>query len=1030
MISQALLSAVERDLAAARQLVYFHADLYADEEEADKNGDPVARFRHPPASLNGLHGGPTTVTNAGCSRAVLSNPVPRPRQGTCAVLMELSRPLTWLSQRGRHRGRGAGVGAAARTGTATTTTPSATSSHVNHVSARGGPGMGEVGGRSGPTVNNSSSTSASVAATESNNPHMRSGNLVSGTGALSAVHENSYAPTSNAGVAASSLSGAAEVPLLVATVALEVVFPARYPSEPCQWQLFEEASFGDVGDHSTSSWAVTADHHRGSTTGGSSGATSKSHHLRGSMASPVGCRSSSTAWNAGGVAEDGACGASGRGDTSSPSSNHGKVGGTDTEASTLTALVVSDVGRRMLRWITEARAGMGNSFAPFSPSLATMMAGNATANAWGGQGHQYSSSTSKGYPFLLDFAVLLRIWCAMELDVHHLILPSRTAMAYGGGGARVPRAMASMHLSGGAGATATAPGASTPAALLLPSAAAGSLSVLTAAAASSPTVCTNVAATGASTAVGGGAVYGGATSSTASVPAPAQGATSTGGGGAAATGGGVSSGIVASGAVAGVAALYPFRHRPAKCFMAVLLPLGDVAIFGTPMPARRASNRVSSTTADSSSNGPGATTPRPLSRRLPSCLRHIYERQQSASWHEKRHAGTVVSCTSQFELGKVLPSYVLPAHVLGTAYKCEWDNVRLFSGKTVDATLHANAKLAKALRLPDVCDLLQVLRRLAKNVGTPSTGMLYVSEVLWPALMETVRVLRDERLPLWAGMAVCSLLLPSVLQQVDSGRQVEPGGSGGSGRGHIPVSILRAYTTESTVGGKPPVQLHRRHLAELIEVVSFTEQTLAVAREHTLLCEVRLVRFSLQRALLLLQRDGACGHYRTGAPADWMATRAQTYLGHGDSSNSPSDCAAAALIPLAPLMGSSAEMCRRVHAPISICAVCGLSLLCSTVTHPDTSGSGSAAPLTEMRCRSRTAASATSDSDTLHRAKDGEKGGSEAVRAALRTWRAEGCLIVQCARCGHGGHVEHISSWWNDPTVRCCPKGCDCRCVY
>ncbi|TPP48854.1 hypothetical protein CGC20_26365 [Leishmania donovani] len=965
MLSQALLCAVERDLAVARQLAHFHVDLYASEGDSDESGDFIGPFRHYPQLSSDLRSSQGTLTRGVHAYAVLSNPVQRPRQGTCAVLMELSRPLEWLSQHGRHRGPGAGVGAAARAGTAATTS-SATSRHVNHASAEGRLGVGGVSNQRVPTANSSR------------------GKLASGPGALSGAHVASLASHSNAGMDAASPSGASGLPLLIATAALEVVFPARYPSEPCQWQLFEEVSFGGVGDHSTSSWAVTAGHHRGSTTGGSSSGRSQPHQLHGSTSRS---RTSSPVWYTRSGAGDGACGTAGPPDSSFPFSDHGRADGTasrvaDTATPTLTAFVVSDVGRRLLRWIAEARAGTGDSFILSSPSLVSMMASNATANVRGGQEHQYGSGINKTYPFLLDFAMLLRYWSAVELDVHHLILPSRIAMAYGA-------PVAGGSLPGSAAAAA----------------AASSKMVGTSVAASSPSAQSTAASTSASAAIGGGALYGGATSSTASVPAPAPGA-------AAATGGGVSSGVVATGAGAGVSVLYPSRRRPAKSFMAVLLPQGDVAVLGTPMPARRARHGVSTTTAGSNGDGSGATALRPPFRRLPLCLRHIYAGPQDADGTEKMRAGTVVSCTSQFELGKALPSYVLPAHVLGTMYKCGWDSVRLFSGKTANATLHANAKLAKALRLPDVSDLLQVLRRLAKNVGTPSTGVLYVGVVLWPALMETVRALRDRRLPFWAGLAVCSLLLPGVLQQVDSGRQAEPGSGGRSGRGRVPVSILPADSDQPAVGGNPPSQLRRRHLAELIEVVSFTERVLAVAQEHTLLCEVRLVRFSLQRLLPLLQRGEVCGHHRASAADDRIATAAHTCLIHSDPSKCTAACAPAGLLPLAPLVASSAEMCRRVHAPISVCAVCGLSLLRNT-----------------------------RDSDTLRRKKDRDDGrpvdgtassksGPEATRATPRTLREEGCLVVQCARCGHGGHVEHISSWWNDPTVRCCPKGCDCRCVY
>ncbi|KAG5477057.1 hypothetical protein LSCM1_05397 [Leishmania martiniquensis] len=1017
MLSQALLSAVERDLAVARQLAYFHVDLCAG-EGAGVKGASAGPFRHHAASPAELRGCQAAGTNAVRTRVVLSNPVQRPRQGTCAVLIELSRPLNWLSLRRRHRCPSAspGISAAARAGV-TATMCSAASSHIHHASAAGGLGAVGVGAHSSPAAGISSGASASAVAGGGRAP-ASSSNLFSGTGASLAAHVVNSASPKNAALAASSLSDTSGMPLLIATMALEVVFTARYPREPCQWKLFEEVSFAGVGDHSTSSWAVTADHHRSNTTGESSSVGYQPDHLPDCMASPAGCRSEPVEQYTGGQAKEGGCGAPDPPGTSSPFSGHGTAGGAASTVRnaamlTLTAFVVPEVGRRLLQWIAEARPSPGGTLASPSTPLATAMASDATANMSGGPTHQSGSGLLTVYPFLSDFAVLLLYWSAVELDLHHLILPPQIALAYGGDGTRVPRVMTSTHLSGGGGAApsaATSASTSAPAALLSPATAGGTVS---------GSAETAAGATGAPTAGGGGALYAGATSSTASIPAPASGVAGPGGVGTAATGGGV-----AAGTGAGASALYPFRRRPAKSLMALLLPQGNVAVLGASLPPRRACNEASATNTGRDDDGPGTTAPRSPSRRLPLCLRRIYEAQQDGGLCARMRAGTVVICTSQFKPGKVLPSYVLPAHVLGTAYKCDWSSVRFFSGKTPDVALHANAKLAKALRLPDVSDLLQVLRRLAKNVGTPSTGVLYIGAVLWPALMETVRVLRNERLPFWAGMAVCSLLLPSVLQQVDRGR---PAGPNGGERGGVPVSILPADSSDPSVEGEPRAQWRCQHLAELIGVVSFAERVIAVAQEHTLLCEVRLVRFSLQRGLILSLRDEACGQSHTG-----------------DASKFTAVCAPAFLIPMAPLLAASAEMCRRLHAPISICAVCGLSLLRNTVTHADVSGSGSAAaaasPLTEMRHYSHTAALATGDPDTLQR-KKGDGGGcgdgtahpkssTEAVRAALRTWREEGCLVVQCARCGHGGHVEHISSWWNDPTVRCCPKGCDCRCIY
>ncbi|KEG09383.1 hypothetical protein DQ04_05311020 [Trypanosoma grayi] len=91
------------------------------------------------------------------------------------------------------------------------------------------------------------------------------------------------------------------------------------------------------------------------------------------------------------------------------------------------------------------------------------------------------------------------------------------------------------------------------------------------------------------------------------------------------------------------------------------------------------------------------------------------------------------------------------------------------------------------------------------------------------------------------------------------------------------------------------------------------------------------------------------------------------------------------------------------HPPITECAVCGLLLLRNT-TRPVT---------TAFSC-------GTADIDD-------SVGG---CRVSLRFASEDGCLTVQCARCGHGGHLAHIIAWWDDESVRCCPKGCNCLCIY
>lgn len=43
-----------------------------------------------------------------------------------------------------------------------------------------------------------------------------------------------------------------------------------------------------------------------------------------------------------------------------------------------------------------------------------------------------------------------------------------------------------------------------------------------------------------------------------------------------------------------------------------------------------------------------------------------------------------------------------------------------------------------------------------------------------------------------------------------------------------------------------------------------------------------------------------------------------------------------------------------------------------------------------------------------------------------------GEFIVQCVRCGHGGHLQHMLEWVASPLSRGlgCPAGCDCNCAY
>ncbi|KPA79683.1 hypothetical protein ABB37_05460 [Leptomonas pyrrhocoris] len=1051
MLSPRLVSAVECDLAVARQLAYFSAgyspggqEAAAEAEQIVVGGSGGGGGAVPHAVDPTAHGPPAHAASP--IRVAVSNPVQRPRQGTCAVLVELTRPLTWMSHRGPHRGSGGGAGTGAAASVIAGRAVSSTNASAgSEVSAAGGAAV---------SLSHTSAASGFAAAATPNTA-------------------SASAPSASPLTAAATAAPPA-LPLLVATATLEVVFPARYPHEPCQWYLSEEVSFGGVGDHATSSWAVTASHRSGSSR---SAANVSSSPLSSSKAGVWSAGSSSSLGGEEGLPRRlvssrllnaTACDGAMRANSDDDPLGRGAGG----VSSKLTAFVVSALGHRLLRWIAESRGGGGSSGGAgmaSSPASPTSTPGAITRFAPSAlRTHARHSGVS---PFLLDFACLLRCWRAVELDVHHLLLPSRIAMAYGGCGARLLRAMMGTHLSGGGANNTTAAVAASAGGSGVTAAAAAVAGVsLSANVLVSPN---KVHAAGISNTVGSGW--------NSIAPAPARGraaeksnsassvagsfhgpgvASSTlanvnsnsnnnGKGGVsaaplAAAGSSFSTAVPVSLGVTGAAgvpttststgasALYPYRRRVVRHFLAVLLPQGDVAVCGRvpsagggggaggAAPARRG---VTSTSTTATKAGVATV---PLDS-VPLCLLPLYEpvknsrdgeaatgtqRQPSELPRRAAIPGTLLGCTSQLMRGHVLPSFLLPSHVLGSPYKCEWDDVRLFTGKSADAALHANAKLAKALHLPHVSDLLQVLRRLAKSVATSATDAFYLEEVLWPALMETVGVLRSARLPFWAGMAVCSLLLPSVLEQEEGTTQQQRRQRRGGTRGVMPPLPPPAPSMEGRKEKGSRARSLRRwqqRFAELIAVVTYTERVLAVAQEYTLLCETRLMRCALQRGQQLLH--------------DSCRSMEERRQGSSSQTTAAATVSSACAFPALPV-----EACRRLHAPLSVCAVCGLSLLRNTVKQnaaatATVSGGGG-----EGRGLARTPATVSPTG------KEAEgltaKTTHAAVHAALQERRAEGCLVVQCARCGHGGHVEHMSSWWNDPTVHCCPKGCDCICEY
>jgi WD repeat-containing protein 59 len=72
-------------------------------------------------------------------------------------------------------------------------------------------------------------------------------------------------------------------------------------------------------------------------------------------------------------------------------------------------------------------------------------------------------------------------------------------------------------------------------------------------------------------------------------------------------------------------------------------------------------------------------------------------------------------------------------------------------------------------------------------------------------------------------------------------------------------------------------------------------------------------------------------------------------------------------------------------------------------------------------CHRCSAAISTSDSIVCSNCRD------YAVRCSICDNAVRGLFTV-CARCGHGGHLNHIMSWFMMETK--CPTGCGCDCVF
>lgn len=868
-------------------------------------------------------------TSARIPRVAFSSPVVKLRQRSCSVLVELTRPLPWLSGRADD---------------------TFLSNPIRHSSRE------------------------------------------------ETMAKGSISPTSR-------MPSAGQVSLpplqLMANATLEASFPAAYPLVPCVWSIANDVSLrgkGNGTDHhsdsgeaavgssrSTASWAVVSHPSRGPVGGDGyarySSSASTSAGVPSRPRTPAAGRVVGKAMETV-MVEEALKNRRARGDLATTPA--------DTAATTVAppdyvvhALVMPPVVHRLLTWVVEQRS-----------RTQTVMAEEGEGNL----GYDAANAQS---PFLADIAVLLRDWAALELGVHTLVLPTRLVMAFSGSHSAV-RVLGGTHLSGGssssagggssgggaaAGGGAGGVGGSRETAHLIPSmsqgGAMGSGSGGGSSAGASPaSPYRHGSGAGSSVfvpAVGTAALSGGI--STALLSQQALGA----GSGATLpidTGAVIASPSTATTlgsaatVVGGTTLMAPHNqktHHQGQ-FVAIFLPQGSIAVWGTP--------RFQRTDLDDDGAVAGGV-PTWESQHLSLSLQWLSRPAPPAKANRPSFAltpprpinGPCLSLMTVFAAGQPLPSLVMPSHVLHSLYRCDWSAVHLYTGTNAGAALQANAKLAKALRLPHISDVLNSLRRLSWNSGeATTTGNLYFQEMVWPALVTVVQLLRRQGEAFWAGVAVCSLLCPSVLQDrggwILSAEAVHTETAA--------PNLLDAFLFDKA---KIAAEVHwLRQIADLIDAVRYVEEVLFLAGEYTQMTEARLVRRALER----------CSSAVHCAPPNEEGIARTKEIDTGVQRNIPEDSF------------------RRYHAPISICAVCGLALMKNVKVQLPR-----AAVAADVTISGYTAGSAAA-----------------AVVHSVECRQREGCLVVQCARCGHGGHVQHIISWWTDPMVQGCPKGCACNCMY
>lgn len=403
----------------------------------------------------------------------------------------------------------------------------------------------------------------------------------------------------------------------------------------------------------------------------------------------------------------------------------------------------------------------------------------------------------------------------------------------------------------------------------------------------------------------------------------------------------------------------------------------------------------------------------------------------------------------------------------------------LYTGGSSANALQRTAKTCRRLHLREEEDMILLLARLSQGIGDAALPMsdeaplemstdrhcgasqIAMRHLLSPVLEKTIDALISRGMPFLAGVVLCNILIPAVLHEMTS--TLSPTGLADRGQCGLPV---------------PPSPL-------LPSLSNWTAAYIAVAYVERILRLVVLVNIGIAGRGRRAGEGGATGtrqEGRNGAaevgeariarraleeyllPAsvypNWMDVGCRCPL--RDSLTAPNASASASSGTWR--MGRGTLMAARIdrinsrrgrsgtrslasegtvnlcmtapRPPLTVCAVCCLSVEEDVEGVRKGRGEGWRPmavfpPRTSSRPRKSYENGEISQEHMSSRKCANSVGKHHSGSIELHNVD-EGCLVVQCTRCGHGGHVDHILDWWRESSssTRCCPMGCRCICTY